>query len=77
MADRSWITELIPTPLIFRYHLPLKQTSSYHTVQDLKKLNHFYLNTLQEEECKKHYNVAQQYTLQNVHTLVHIVHLYG
>ncbi len=24
MADRSWITVFIPTPLIFRYHLPLK-----------------------------------------------------
>ncbi len=24
MPDRSWITVFIPTPLIFRYHLPLK-----------------------------------------------------
>ncbi len=28
MADRSWITVFIPTPLIFRYHLPL----SYCTI---------------------------------------------
>ncbi len=24
MPDRSWTTVFIPTPLIFRYHLPLK-----------------------------------------------------
>ncbi len=24
MPDRSWITVVIPTPLIFRYHLPLR-----------------------------------------------------
>ncbi len=28
MAYRSWITVFIPTPLIFRYHLPLKTTIS-------------------------------------------------
>ncbi len=27
MADRSWINVFIPTHLIFRYHLPLKQIS--------------------------------------------------
>ncbi len=27
MADRSWITVFIPTPLIFRYHLPLRDNN--------------------------------------------------
>ena len=31
MADRTWITVFFPTPLIFRYHLPLMKSASVHT----------------------------------------------
>ncbi len=35
MQYRSWITVFFPTPLIFRYHLPLKdlQIRALYTVQ--------------------------------------------
>ncbi len=34
MPDRTWITVFFPTPLIFRYHLPLSKggKDTVHTV---------------------------------------------
>jgi hypothetical protein len=29
MQDRSWLTVSFPTPLIFRYHLPLKYSNKH------------------------------------------------
>jgi desulfoferrodoxin (superoxide reductase-like protein) len=49
MADRTWITVFFPTPLIFRYHLPLKHQEKLkfifkkHIIAALKKIKKYLL----------------------------------
>ncbi len=38
MADRSWLTVFIPTPLIFRYHLPLNLSNKTFHIKNINKL---------------------------------------
>ncbi len=38
MADRTWITVFFPTPLIFRYHLPLRNVDDKKDILGFKQI---------------------------------------